>query len=246
MQRSTRFGEGSQFVCRARARVWLRSHSGCAWAAALVVCVVGAASASSAQALEVAPASREAPTFSLELRALGGGAAVGLAADDEPVVDFDATAFGLGARLGWFADPHLQIGATASIVRYSRAGEIEVRNAEIYADEFWLRETSYTLWSPIGAFIEMYPFRGFSVGVSGSLGYVPAPTPPPGTITSTLYMAGYALELGYDTSRLERHGAGVFLRYAAWTGGESPLHTDFPDSIASSELTLGARWTFRP
>ena len=58
-------------------------------------------------------------------------------------------------------------------------------------------------------------------------------------------MAGYALEVGYEMDRTRTHGPGVFLRYAGWSGAQSPLFTDFPDGVDSREITLGLRWTLR-
>ena len=60
------------------------------------------------------------------------------------------------------------------------------------------------------------------------------------------YLAGCALEIGYDTDRCAPHVFGAFLRYGAWIGTESPLFTDFPDELSSGELTIGARWNFSP
>ena len=132
-------------------------------------------------------------------------------------------------------------------MRYSRVGSLDVRDVATYTDKFWLSETSYTVWSPLGGFIELYTNadKGLFFGVSGSIGHIPAPPPPPGTITTSRYMAGYAIEAGYETSRLG-HGLGAFLRFSGWTGTQSFLFTDFPEGLDSRELTLSLRWTFRP
>jgi hypothetical protein len=58
-------------------------------------------------------------------------------------------------------------------------------------------------------------------------------------------MAGYSIEAGYEIARTHSHGPGVFVRYAGWSGTQSPLYTDFPDGVNSRELTLGVRWTLR-
>jgi len=192
--------------------------------------------------------------FILELRAIGGGAAVAWTASasdgvsDVPVVDQYASTFGLGLRAGGPLSSHVQVGATASVTRYSQVGELEVRDAETFGDESWLRETSYTLWAPLGLFLEIYPItgNGFFFGVTGSVGWMPANSNPPyGKIDEGLIMFGYSLEAGYELDRTQRHGPGVFLRFAGWHGTQSPLYTDFPDGVDSRELTLGLRWTLR-
>lgn len=183
-----------------------------------------------------------------ELRALGGGAAVEWSNSGAPVVDEHAAAFGLGLRAGLPLGSHVHFGGAASMARYSNVGQLNVRDAEMYADEFWLRETSYTLWAPFGLFVEIYPVadQGFFLGLTGSLGWIPANSnPPPNTIDRGLLMAGYAIEAGYELDRLQTHGPGVFLRYAGWAGRQSPFFTDFPDEVDSRELTLGLRWTLR-
>jgi hypothetical protein len=169
-------------------------------------------------------------------------------ATDVPVVDQYASTFGLGLRAGFPIGSHVNLGATASVARYSQVGELEVRDAAAFSDEYWLRETSYTLWSPVGVFLEIYPIKdnGFFFGVTGSVGWMPANSHlPPNTTDLGLIMAGYALEAGYELDRTEKHGPGVFLRFAGWGGTQNPISTDFPDGVDSRELTLGLRWTLR-
>ena len=201
-----------------------------------------------------APRSVDWVSFFLELRAIGGGAAVGWtsrASDgvtEVPVVDQYASTFGLGLRAGWPIGSHVQLGGTASFAGYSQVGELDVRDAEAFGGEGWLRETSYSLWSPVGVFLEVYPItgNGFFFSVTGSLGWMPANSNlPPNKIDEGLIMAGYALEAGYELDRTQKHGPGVFLRFAGWAGSQSPLYTDFPDGVDSRELTLGLRWALR-
>ena len=165
-----------------------------------------------------------------------------------PVVDQHAAIFGLGLRAGFPIGSHVQLGGTASVARYSQVGELEVQDAETFADQYWLRETSYTLWSPAGVFLDVYPItdNGFFFGLTGSLGWMPANSNlPPNTIDEGLIMAGYALEVGYELDRTSKHGPGLLLRFAGWNGTQSPLYTDFPDGVDSRELTLGLRWSLR-
>jgi hypothetical protein len=214
----------------------------------------GPAPHAAAAAEDPAPRGVDWVSFLLELRAIGGGAAVGWTATDSegvndiPVVDQYASTFGLGLRAGFPIGSYVNLGYTASFARYSQVGELEVRDAEAFGDEYWLRETSYTLWSPVGVFLELYPItgNGFFFSLTGSLGWMPANTNlPPNTIDEGLIMAGYALEAGYEFDRTQKHGPGAFLRYAGWAGSQSPLYTDFPEGVDSRELTLGLRWTLR-
>jgi hypothetical protein len=226
-----------------------RKHTVPQWCAALGSALSLIAVAGTAAADQDAPV-REAPPPShfLELNVVGGGASVGWTRSGNAVVDQHASTFGLGVRAGWLFGAYAKVGIAGSFAYYSRVGEVEVRDAEQYADEFWLRETSYRLWAPVGVFIEFYPIRDadFFFNLAGALGSIPANTNlPPNTVDSGLIMAGFAFEVGYDINRMERHGPGVFLRYAGWTGTQSPLWTDFPDGVDSQELTLGLRWTLR-
>lgn len=263
-----------------KAQVLLRnyshSHSARRWGSALgglaVLAVAGAATAADAPALRAAAATDEpAPRGAtaaedpaprgvdwvssfFELRAIGGGAAVGWAGadsegvNDVPVVDQYAATFGLGLRAGFPVSSHVNLGYTAAVARYSQVGELEVRDAETFGGEYWLRETSYTLWAPVGLFLEIYPIigSGFFFGVTGSVGWMPASTNlPPNKIDEGLIMFGYALEAGYELDHTQKLGPGVFLRFAGWHGTQSPLSTDYPDKVDSRELTLGLRWTLR-
>ena len=200
------------------------------------------------------PNAGDGSTFVLELRTFAGGAALSLSDTDEstsrskPVVDFDAMAWGAGARAGWNIDAHFQLGASASVVNYWRSGKLDMRNAQTTGDYFFQFDDTPTLWAPIGAFVEIHLWRdvGAFVGLAVSLGYVPpVGKPRPNSIDPEMYLAGYALEAGYDSSRSAPYAVGVFLRYSAWTGGESPLSTDFPEGLTLGELTIGARWAIR-
>ena len=217
----------------------------------LCLTLAGSAAAQDGPAASAADGS----SFVLELRTFGGAAALKLRSADEStlrteaVVDFDAIAWGAGARAGWDLSADVQLGVTASIVKYWRAGKLEVRDPEAFGDYYFQFDDTPSLWAPVGAFLELHPVRdvGAFVGLALSLGYVPAVAHPrPNSNDAEMYMAGYALEAGYESSRSSPHTFGVFLRYCAWTGGESPLYTDFPEGLSLGELTIGTRWAFRP
>jgi hypothetical protein len=233
------------------AQVLLARHSPGRWHTAVGASLAVIAVASGAAAAEPAasePARENSVSFFGELRLLGGGAAVGWKSSDTPVVDQQAATLGLGLRVGWPLGSQVHLGATASVARYSLVGELEVRDEELFNDPYWLRETSYTLWALPGPFLEIYPIKdeGLFFGLTTSLGWMPANSNlPPNTSDKGLLLAGYALEAGYEFAPAQTHGPGVFLRYAGWTGMQSPLYTDFPDRVNSRELTLGLRWTLR-
>jgi hypothetical protein len=197
----------------------------------------------------------EDSSFVLDLRTFAGIATHRLSATDEAtsrskeVVDFDALAWGAAARVGFDASAHVRLGATASVEQYWRTGELAVRDAEALGDRFFQFDDTPRLWSPLGLFAELHPWAdlGAFVGLSLALGYVPAVEHPrPGTIDADQYLAGYALEAGYGSLRSSSFPFGVFLRYSAWSGSESPLHTDYPEGQSLGEWTLGGRWAFCP
>jgi hypothetical protein len=194
--------------------------------------------------MDTPPTPEQASRSSLELRALGGGSSVAWTQSGGAGVDQGAVVMGLGARGGLsFPRAHLQFGVIASVEHYSPVGEVQVRFAE---PDDWLRGNSYTVWSPAGLFFELYPFDGAGpfLGVSASLGYIPS-IETKTRLAGAMYLAGYAVEVGYDTDRSAPHVFGAFLRrYGGWSGRESPFFTDFPDELSSSALTIGARWSF--
>lgn len=217
--------------------------------AGLFLC--GSAAADEGQARHAHQASR----FVLDLRTFAGVATHRLSVTDDTtyrskeVVDFDAIAWGVAARVGFDASAHVRLGATASVEQYWRTGKFVVHDAEAFGDEFFQFDGTPRLWSPIGLFAEVHPWAdlGAFVGLTLALGYIPPVTHPrPGTIDAGQYLAGYALEAGYGSRRSSPHAFGVFLRYSAWTGGESPLHTDLPEGQSLGEWTLGGRWAFYP
>jgi hypothetical protein len=154
----------SSTICRtqrdrssnSKAQVLLQRHSECRWRTAAGASLAVIAVAGGAAAAEPAPAPASSVSYFGELRAIGGGATVGWTNTDVPVVDQEAAVIGLGLRAGLALGPHLHLGLTGSMTRYSRVGELEVRDAELFGDELWLRETSYTLWAPLGLFVEVY------------------------------------------------------------------------------------------
>lgn len=192
----------------------------------------------------------EQPDFSMELRLIGGGAALGFtqSQDGDPyqqdvdVGDVAAATLGVGLQWGWFADNHVQLGFTHSLTRYQWSGENSVVSGLTYDGEgYWTDQSGYTLFSPLGVSAEVFPSSeaGIFVGLSGSVGFAASEGP-----GGTLLMAGYALEVGHELSGSIKGGPGIFLRFAGWVGGEDPLHTDFPAGLGSHELTLGGRWVF--
>jgi hypothetical protein len=214
----------------------------------MVTLAVGAVAKDTSAADGAEPRRVDAYSFFVELRAIGGGAEVEWSNSGSPVVDQHAAAFGLGLRGGWLLGSRVHLGATASVARYSLVGQLTVRDTEKFTDPFWLRETSYTVWAPLGVFFEFYPMKdeGLCFGLAGSWGWLPANAdPPPGTQDAGLIMAGYAVEAGYELDRRRPQGPGIFLRYAGWAGRQSPFYTDFPDEVDSREITLGLRWTLR-
>jgi hypothetical protein len=225
----------------APAQVWLFDDSGRRWRSALGCCVtmIAVAGKSSAQESSGAPET-DSQHLSFELGALGGPASVTWTRSGGAVLEQSAAVVGLGARARLSLGSHVQLGICASVLHYSRLGQLDAQEAETFAGEYWLLETPYTVWSPIGLFVELYPLphTGLFVGLSGSLGAA-------ATGGDSMLLAGYGIEAGYESSRSHPHGVGVFLRYGGWIGTEA-LSTDSPDGLTSGELTLGVRWTFRP
>ena len=223
----------------------------CSWLvlAGLLLCRSAAADDGSARNAD------EGSSFVFELRTFGGVARHRLSNTDQStyrareVVDFDAVAAGVAARAGFNLSAHVRMGAALSVEQYWRTGKFDVRNPEAFGDEYFQFDDTPRLWSPIALFAEVHPWSdlGAFVGVNLGLGYLPAVAQPrPGTIDAGQYLAGYALELGYGSTRSSRHAWGVFLRYSAWAGGESPLHSDTPEGLTLGEWTLGGRWAFCP
>jgi hypothetical protein len=224
---------------------WLLSHTGRRCRATLCCLAVGALPGR-ANATETTPARQAASSgSSLELRALGGGASVAWTQSGGAGVDQRAAVIGLGARGGLsFPGAHLQFGVIASVQHYSPIGQVRVHFGE---PDDWPRGNSYTVWSPAGLFFELYPFEGAGpfFGISASVGYIPS-IETETRLAGAMYLAGYAVEVGYDTNRSAPHVFGAFLRYGGWSGSESPFFTDFPDELTSGELTIGIRWSFGP
>lgn len=191
----------------------------------------------------------------VEVRLLGGGAALDLRHTDQsvyrsvPVVDYQALGGGFGMRVGMDIGRYVQFGWTGSVMKYARVGGFDVHDQEVFSDELFQFDDSPDLWAPVGGYLELYPAPevGAFLAVGGGLGYVPpVERPRPYTFDAAMWMAGYFLEAGYESSRTERYALGVFLRYARWRGAESPLYTDFPEGISVAELSLGVRLARRP
>jgi hypothetical protein len=187
----------------------------------------------------------EQPDFTFDVRLHGGGAALALtqSLDSEPygerhVGDPGAATLGAGLQWGWFAGSQLQLGLVHSIERYEWIGQSEVIDVSEYEPGYWTEEGGYTVFSPLGVFLEIHG-GGVFLNVSGSLGYIPSVAGQGGTF----WMAGFALEAGHELGPT-KDGLGLFLRYASWVGTESPLYTDFPAGVTSHELNLGVRWSF--
>lgn len=237
--------------------VWAPAHGRClrmttvalGWAIAFAAISSGRvawAREEAATGRAVATGAEQHPDFSVELRLSGGGAALGLTQtqDSDPYQEIDvgdvaAATLGVGLQWGWFAGDQVQLGFTHSLTRYQWFGGGSVQNGLLYSEGYWTEQSGYTLISPLGVYVEVFPPSdlGLFVGLSGSLGFAASEGS-----GGTMIMAGYALEVGQQLNASSKRGLGLFLRYAGWAGGENPLHTDYPAGLGSHELTLGARW----
>ncbi len=190
------------------------------------------------------------PDFAKELRLIAGGAALGLTQMQDVgaeatvrVGDVGAATFGLGYQWGWFAGQHVQLGFAHSLVRYEWVGQHDVQNGTSFGEVYWTQNTSYTVLSPVGLFVELHPLAnsGLFVGASAAVGLVPTWQ---GLFGESLVMAGYGLEVGHEIDTDGKRGWGALLRYANWVGTQNFLHTDYPAGVVSHELTLVGRWSF--
>ncbi len=220
------------------------------WRSALGALCLGFSVASSAAAEDGAAPAARASSAVFEVRLLGGGAVLEMSDTDESlylsvdVADYRSLGGGLGLRLGMDVGGYLQFGWTGSVMKYARAGGYTVHNQAAFDAELFQFDDTPDVWAPLGGYLELYPAPevGAFLGLGFGLGYVPpVERPRPGTGDAPMYLAGYFLEAGYETSRSERFSLGVFLRYAGWSGGESPLYTDYPEGIRIAELSLGIR-----
>lgn len=153
------------------------------------------------------------------------------------VADFEAAVFSVGLRLGVFIGHHVVFGTELAALHGRMTSSLRVREPRFFDGE--PSNTTYGYLAPLGAFIELYPWarRGFFVSASGGVGMMQLPrfsreAEGGGT------MARYALELGYDPSRVEI-GWDVFVRLEHWRGIEGRFAA--PDGIVSSHVLIGFR-----
>lgn len=206
-------------------------------ASAWVVCTsLGTARAEETR--DPAPAARRGESFAVRLSA--GGAAADYAQHSSERAELKAVSVAASFRWGGFIDPHFLFGYELLIGRHTDAGTPTVHPA--YESEFQPRpHEGYTIVSPLGAFIEIYPIdnAGLYLGASASAGLLSLPD---FADEDGALMAGYAAELGYDMSASGKQGLGLFLRYSHWSG--LALFSDHGDELSANEVSLGARWAF--
>jgi hypothetical protein len=183
---------------------------------------------------------REGWTFDIRLGA--GVASNTYDESDRPVADFEAFAVAGALRLGGFIGPHVLLGGELAVGWGGRAGELRVQDPEYFSDGY-PRGSSYGYFAPLGVFIELYPWRneGVFVSASGGVGVTQLPSFSPGDYEA--FMSRYAFELGYELSRTGKLGPAVYLHFERWAGSETPLSTDYPAGLVSTQLLAGLRWT---
>ncbi len=181
--------------------------------------------------------------FSLDLRLGAGVASVAYDDTGRPVADFEAFALGGALRFGSFLNPHVVIGAELAASWGVGFGELRVRDPSFFGPDGYPTDATYGSFSPLGAFIEVYPWQreGFFFGAAGGVGFMGLPRFGDG---EGGVMARYALELGYELGRTGKRGAAVYLRHDRWAGSEIPISVERPDGIESRELVVGLRWSF--
>jgi hypothetical protein len=181
--------------------------------------------------------------FSFDLRLGAGLATVAYDDSDYPVADFEAVALGAGMHIGGFIGPHVLIGAELALSWGAGVGTLRVHDPSFFSTQGYPTSATYGSFSPLGAFVEVYPWEseGIFVGAAAGVGLMDLPNfgPREGGV-----MARYAFELGYELGRTGKKGAALYLRYDRWAGAELPISTDYPDGIVSREVLVGVRWTF--
>ena len=196
------------------------------------------------------PAPQREPFF-LDLRLSIGGAAADLTGSDiegeVPVAEFNALALSVTGRLGGFFGPHLRLGSELFIGSRVGAGAIHISD-EHFMDtgEEYSKDPQYSVVSPLGVFVEVYPSAtaGLFLGVSAGLGLMLLPNFGYGAGDGAL-MAGRSAELGYDVARDDGDRVlGVSLRYSEWRATELGWFIEDGHSLVSRELGLCARWKF--
>lgn len=197
--------------------------------------------ASEAHASE-AHASEERQGWSFDIRLGAGVATATYDMDEQPVADFEALVVAGALRLGGFIGPHVLLGGELAVTWGSGVGEPRI----LVPDEFspgYPRGSSYGYFAPLGAFIEVYPWRdqGYFVSASAGVGVMQLPKFSP--VDHEAFLARYAFELGYELSGGGKHGPAIYLHFERWAGGETYLSTDYPDGLVSSQLLAGLRWT---
>lgn len=184
------------------------------------------------------PASRRGESF--DVRSSVGGAAAEYSQRSFRMAELEAVSVSASLRWGGFLDPHFLFGYELLVGRHTDVGTPTIHPT--YARELSPRpHEGYTIVSPFGAFIEVYPIddAGLYLGASASVGLLSLPEL---ADDDGALMAGYAAEIGYDTSASGKRGLGLFLRYSHWSG--LAFFSDRGDELSADEVSLGARWTF--
>lgn len=182
--------------------------------------------------------------WTYDFRLGAGVATVRYEERDEVVADFEAFVLGGGLRIGGFIGPHVVLGAELAATWGTRVGTLRRRYQNWFYDDY-PRSSSYGYFSPLGVFIELYPWtsQGWFVSASAGVGLMQLPQFSPAADGGL--MSRYALELGYELSRSGKEGPALYLRLDRWSGDELPWSSEHPDGLVSSQLLAGVRWTMR-
>ena len=205
--------------------------------------VLGSASAVARAQDEGHPVMVERDGFTFDLRLGTGYARTRFDERDSLIADCEALAIAGGARFGWFIGPHVLLGAELAGSWQSCASAVRVRDESYFTSKPRPEGASYGHFAPLGIFIEFYPWvrEGWYASLSSGVGGGGMPDFAEG---DAVFMAGYAIELGYELSGAAKVGPAPFLRYSAWGAEESPISSEHPDGMASSEWLVGLRWSF--
>ena len=182
---------------------------------------------------------REGWTYDFRLGA--GVATLRYEESDYEVADFEAFVIGGALRLGGFIGPHVVLGAELAATWGTRVGALRARDRSWFYDDY-PHSSSYGYFSPLGVFIELYPWtsRGWFVSASAGVGLMELPQFSPAADGGL--MSRYAFELGYELSRSGKQGPALYLRLDRWSGEELPF-AEHPDGLVSTEVLAGLRWT---
>ena len=181
--------------------------------------------------------------FSFDLRLNAGVASAEYTESDRPVANFEAVVVGGAARFGWFWGQHVLLGAELAGAWHGGVGSLRIVDPSFFATDRQPRDANYGVLTPLGVFVEVYPWatQGWYASIGGAVGFIDLPR---FSEAGGGLLSGYSLELGYELSPAAKVGPAPFVRYSRWAGEESPLSTDHPDGLVSRELLFGLRWSF--